>query len=236
MMGKLYQKLREDVRFTHGLHACIHCGTCTAICPAASFYEYDPREITDALQVEDEKVLEDLLSGDTIWYCGQCMSCKTRCPRGNTPGLLIQALRNLSIDSGLYMNSMRGRQMYALKKTIGESILNTGYCVHADNVDPEMHPEQGPIWSWIMRYRPEVYNRFGNSYNAEGNGALRKIPDHVLEEIHRIFDVTGSTERFRQLEDDAARYAKEHGIDYDSQMWNDYFFEQYEGKKKDHES
>ena len=44
-MGKLYDKLTEDYRIKEGLKACINCGTCTAICPAADFYKYDPRKI-----------------------------------------------------------------------------------------------------------------------------------------------------------------------------------------------
>ena len=43
-MGKLYDELMQDVHLEEGLNACINCGTCTAICPAAEFYNYDPRE------------------------------------------------------------------------------------------------------------------------------------------------------------------------------------------------
>ena len=39
----LVELLKKDVRFQEGLTACINCGTCTAICPAAHFYNYDPR-------------------------------------------------------------------------------------------------------------------------------------------------------------------------------------------------
>ena len=94
-MGKLYDKLMEDYRFKEGLNACINCGTCTAICPAAEFYKYDPRSITDIVQSKDDDEIEALLKSETIWYCGQCMSCVTRCPRKNAPGFIIQALRNL---------------------------------------------------------------------------------------------------------------------------------------------
>ena len=45
-MGKLYDKLTEDYRIKEGLKACINCGTCTAICPAAEFYKYEPRRMT----------------------------------------------------------------------------------------------------------------------------------------------------------------------------------------------
>jgi heterodisulfide reductase subunit C len=226
-MGKLYDRLKEDVRFLHGLHSCINCGTCTAICPAASFWDYDPREMADLLLVEDDNTVEDLLKGEKIWYCGQCMSCKTRCPRDNTPGMIIQALRNLSIETGLYMNSLRGRQMFVLKKMIGDTILATGYCVHADGLDTTMFPEQGPIWDWIRKNSREIYNRFGNSYNRPGKGALRKIPEESLHELNEIFRITGTLQRFNQIENDAARYARKTNTDFDSTVVSEYFLQLY---------
>ena len=79
-MGKLYDELTKDYRVKEGLKTCINCGTCTAICPAAEFYRYDPRKIVDTVQSKNEAEIEKLLKSDTIWYCGECMSCVTRCP------------------------------------------------------------------------------------------------------------------------------------------------------------
>jgi len=56
----LYDRLMEDYRFKEGLNACINCGTCTAICPAAEFYKYDPRIITDTVQSKDQKTRKRL--------------------------------------------------------------------------------------------------------------------------------------------------------------------------------
>ena len=95
-MGRLCELLMEDCRLREGLNTCINCGTCSAICPAAEFYRYDPRRIVDTVQRGDEEEIESLLKSDTIWYCGQCMSCTTRCPRKNGAGLVVMALRNLS--------------------------------------------------------------------------------------------------------------------------------------------
>jgi len=229
---KLFDRLKKDVRFIHGLNSCINCGTCTAICPAASFFDYDPREIADQLQVEDEKILEELLKGDKIWYCGQCMSCKTRCPRSNTPGLLILALRNLSIETGFYMHSPRGQQMYALKKLIGDTILAKGYCVHADGVDTYLFPELGPIWDWIRKNSGEIYNRFGNSYNREGSGTLRKMSGEALHELNEIFRITGTSQRFDQFEEDAMAQAEKNNIDFGQSIWNEYFRNNYENPEK----
>ena len=69
-MGRLYDLLMKDYRLKEGLNACINCGTCTAICPAAEFYRYDPRKIVDIVQSKDDDEIEKLLKSDTIWYCG----------------------------------------------------------------------------------------------------------------------------------------------------------------------
>ena len=42
-----FELLMKDVRFEEGLNACINCGTCTAVCAAAEFYNYDPRVIVN---------------------------------------------------------------------------------------------------------------------------------------------------------------------------------------------
>ena len=141
--------LMEDVRMKEGLHSCMNCGVCTGVCPAAEFYNYDPRQIVSIVQTRDDETIERLLKSDTIWYCGECMSCRPRCPRGNTPGYVIQALRTLSQKLGFFVESEKGRQQLALKRIIGENILRTGYCIVPRLVKPDLHPEQGTVWKWI---------------------------------------------------------------------------------------
>lgn len=46
-MGKYFDMLMEDVRMREGLHSCMNCGVCTGVCPAAEFYNYDPRQIVN---------------------------------------------------------------------------------------------------------------------------------------------------------------------------------------------
>lgn len=197
---KLYQELIQDVRIREGLKSCMNCGVCTAICPAAEFYDYDPRIIAGIVQSKDEQKIEDLLKSDTIWYCGECMSCKTRCPRGNTPGLIIMALRSLSQDRGYFVESEKGRQQLAIKRVIGENIVYKGYCVLPESLIPELHPEQGPVGEWIFNNKEEVYERLGANYHGKGEGALREIPKESLEEIYRIFEISGGFERLDKIE------------------------------------
>ncbi len=214
-MGRLYDELCKDYRFKEGLKTCINCGTCTAICPAAEFYKYDPRKVVDTVQRKDEGEIEALLRSETIWYCGECMSCVTRCPRGNGPGLVIMALRNLSARLGYFTDSEKGRQLWPLTKTLNNNILHTGYCIHPSTFDCDEYPEAGPITRWVMDNKEEVYGRLGANYEGEGPGALRRIPQADLDELQAIFDETGGTERMEAVERASREKAAELGMDFD---------------------
>ena len=226
-MGKLFDKLNGDVRFIEGIKACINCGTCTAICPAAEVYNYDPRSIANLVQTRDDSVIEELLRGDSIWYCGECMSCKTRCPRQNAPGMVIQALRKMSIETGLFVESEKGRQQLSLKRMIGESILETGYCIHFDHTSLDMFPEQGPMWQWVRDNREEVLAKVGANYRKHGPGAIREVEKTDLDELHRIFEVTGGMDWFDTIEEHSARKAEEMKKDIGTDKSSTYFKDVY---------
>jgi heterodisulfide reductase subunit C1 len=229
-MGLLYDRLKKDIRFEEGLRACINCGTCTAICAAAEFYDYDPRQITDSVQTKDDIKIETLLKSNTIWYCGECMSCKTRCPRGNTPGLIIMALRALSQEMGYFVDSEKGRQQLVLKRMIGETVLSKGYCVHTSQMNTEVFPEQGPVWDWVSQNRKEIYNRLGANYDGDGPGILRKIPKESLLEIVAIFSETGALRRFENIEKKSEIKAKEMGLEFNNNISCEYFEYLFTGK------
>ncbi len=237
-MEDIFGLLQKDIRFEEGLKACMNCGVCTAICPAAEFYEYDPRKIVDIVQHRDNSELIRLLKSETIWYCGECLSCKTRCPRGNTPGYIIMALRTLSQKLGYFTESEKGRQQLAIKRTVGENIFKYGYCTAAYAIHPELHPEQGPVWKYIIENTADVFERLGGHINGE-DGPLRKIPDDALDELKNIFEVTGGIEMFDDIEKYSKKKAGEMGIQFsDEGIDNDYFIEVYtanNGKHTTHE-
>jgi heterodisulfide reductase subunit C1 len=234
MSENLYSLLEEDVRFIEGLNACINCGTCTAICPAAEFYNYDPRLITDTVQGKNNEEIEALLKSDTIWYCGECLSCKTRCPRSNTPGYIIQALRHLSHKLGYFVESEKGRQSLAIKRHTGDEILRSGYCMFVDRITGENHPEQGPVWDWVRKNAKEVYARCGGNYQGEGNGAMRKIPDEALEELKKIFDVSGGTAYYENIEKCSKQKAEEMGLQFDDSIDCEYMKHVYTTNNNQH--
>jgi heterodisulfide reductase subunit C len=222
MIKDLYKKLEKDVRYIEGLKACFNCGICTAICPAAEVSDYDPRVVIDTVQTRDESELEKLLKSDAIWRCGECLSCKTRCPRGNTPCYIIQALRALSIETGLFIESKEGRKQLAIKRTVGEHILKYGYCVYIDEVDNDMYPEQGPVWEWLRSNKESMLERLGTSYKKEQSGTLRNISQESLNDLKKIFDETGGTQRFEKIEKYSSLKAKELNIDF-KEGKDDYF-------------
>lgn len=233
-MEKYYDMLMQDIRFEEGLNACMNCGVCTAICPAAEFYNYDPRQIVDTVQSGDNEEIEKLLKSEAIWYCGECMSCKTRCPRGNAPGLVIMALRSLSQDLGFFVESEKGRQQLAVKRTVGQWILDYGYCLYLEGVGTDLHPEQGPVWDWIQENWKEVFHRLGANYKGDGPGILRKIPEEALEEIRRIFEVTGGMDRYEKIEKFSKRKAEEMDLVLDDGIDNEYFRHIYKTNNNKH--
>jgi len=199
-MSEILDKIKADVRYKEGLKSCMICGVCTAICPAAEFFDYSPRKIVLTVQSNDEAKIIELLKGDEIWYCGQCMSCKTRCPRDNVPGMLVTLLRSISQEYGYFVESKMGRQQLIIKRTVGHSILEHGYCIYPSNVIPEIHVEQGPMWEWVYNNQKSVYNRLNANFEKKGAGTLRKIEPEILDELKAIFDVTGGTELYDNIE------------------------------------
>jgi len=227
-MVNLYQELEKDVRFREGLKACLNCGVCTAVCPAAEVSDYDPRIVVNIVQERDEEELEKLLKSDIIWRCGECLSCKTRCPRGNTPCYIIQALRGLSIETGFFIESEQGRKQLAVKRTVGDHILKYGYCVYIDEIDLEMYPEQGPVWDWLRRNREQILERLGTSYKKDQAGTLRNTSEKSLADLKNIFAQTGGTRRFELIEKYSREKAKELNINFDKEK-DDYFKYLYNG-------
>lgn len=213
-----------DYRLKEGLKACINCGTCTAVCPAAEFYKYNPKNIINIVQTRDDDKIIELLKSDAIWYCGECMSCVTRCPRTNAPGLVIIALRALSVEMGYFVESEKGRQQFALAKVLCGNILNHGYCVHPATFRYEDHPEYGTVGKWILDNLEDVYQRVGANYNQPGAGALRKISQESLDELQAIFDVSGGTERVSKIIDLSLQKAQQMGLteeEYFNKVYNE---------------
>jgi heterodisulfide reductase subunit C len=122
----------------------------------------------------------------------------------------------------MFTESHQGRKQLAIKRTIGDHILKYGYCVHIDEVDNDMYPEQGPVWKWMRENRESMLERLGTSYKKNQSGTLRNTSQESLDDLKKIFDETGGTKRLEKIEKDSSEKAKELNIDF-KEGKDDYF-------------
>ena len=70
----------------------------------------------------------------------------------------------------------------------------------------------------------DVYERNGANLDGDGPGALRKIPKEDLDELQKIFDITGATQRIETINKYSMEKAKELGMtpqEYFKHVFND---------------
>lgn len=78
----------------HDPQYCYECMKCTSGCPVAKINpEFAPHKIVVQIQMG---FVKDLVTGQEIWQCAQCLTCKERCPQSVAPSDLITALRNVA--------------------------------------------------------------------------------------------------------------------------------------------
>jgi heterodisulfide reductase subunit C len=58
-------------------------------------------------------------------------------------------------------------------------------------MEPDQHPEQGPVWEWMVHNASQVYGRFDETFDRVGGSLLRKPGPQTRLELQRIFEVTG---------------------------------------------
>jgi heterodisulfide reductase subunit C len=145
------------------------------------------------------------------------------------------ALRKVSQEMGFFTDSEKGRQQFALKRVIGQNILQSGYCVNPDIVSPFTHPEQGPVWEWFYANTPDIVEKLGGNYKQDGPGILRNIPHESLEELDKIFEVTGCYEMFEAIEKNSLEKAAELGMEVSKDgIDNEYFENVYTANNGSH--
>jgi len=99
-----------------------------------------------------------------------------------------------------------------------------------------MHPEQGPVWKWYYENAEEVVDRLGGNYRKEGPGALRIIPQVSIDEIQRIFEVTGGKKLQDSIQGFSEDKAREEDIPFNESIeGNEYFARVYTSNSGEHQ-
>lgn len=208
--------LKNHLVAKHALKSCLACGVCTAQCPAAQYYpEYNPRTIVDAALSENEERLVELLKSDTLWYCGQCGSCKPKCSRENNLMGLISSLRFLAQLKGYHLASVRGRQQYAMRHLCGGNLWNRACTLYFRNIDATGHPDFGPRYAKYHAEADSQMVRLGASPDRPGEFGGRKLSPKTLAEFRSCLEQGGTLVLWNQLEQCASEDAKKSGVSID---------------------
>ena len=80
------------------IQACYQCQKCSAGCPVAYAMDILPNQLLRHIQYDHR---ERILSSKTIWICASCYACSVRCPNNIDIAKIMDALRNLSLRSGV---------------------------------------------------------------------------------------------------------------------------------------
>lgn len=207
--------LENHVIARHAVSSCMSCGACTALCPAAEFYDFSPREIMTIVEEKNEESIIELLKSETIWYCHQCGSCKTKCPRQNSPFGMISSLRQLSQIKGYHVESIRGRQQYFARHYWGGNLWNRACTLYFRNAIPDTHQDFGPRYQTYFKRQEEFMKKVGAHPDMEGSCAGRKMPTETLHELRQLWMAGGALYFWSLIEDAAHRQAKEMNLTID---------------------
>ncbi len=90
-IAEVAARSHQDVR------TCYQCGNCTAGCPYTFVYDYSVSQIMRLIQLGQQ---ETVLRSKSIWLCGSCQSCTTRCPNRIDVAKIMDVCRHMARERG----------------------------------------------------------------------------------------------------------------------------------------
>jgi heterodisulfide reductase subunit C len=81
------------------LSLCLQCGSCGGSCPSGADMDRTPREVFAMINAGLE---DEVLSGNTHWYCVSCYACMARCPQEIPITDIMYTLKEMAIRTGHY--------------------------------------------------------------------------------------------------------------------------------------
>jgi Heterodisulfide reductase, subunit C len=179
---KTDKKYFKDILFKKsGFKKCIQCGRCTASCPAAYLYtDYRPRDLMRRFMLGDiySKEVNEL-----IWKCGQCYSCRARCPRNCKAGLGVLALQTRSVLAG-----NAPPEIIDIPEKIKKNLYFKGETFLPSTLDIDMLNEFGE--QTYHRCRDNSIKRERLGFKADDARSV-PVPEESLMEIREILKLTG---------------------------------------------
>ncbi len=139
------QAFLEEVqdRCGENLRLCYQCLKCSVGCPTAPFMDFNPNVIVRMIQLGLRK---EVLESNAIWFCVSCGTCGTRCPNEIDIGLLMDALREMSLEEGY---RAKGRAIVALHNAFMENIRRGGR-IHEATMLMKYKLRSGDYWTDLI--------------------------------------------------------------------------------------
>ena len=143
--GKKGRSFIEEVQDRSGenIRLCYQCLKCTAGCPTAPYMDFNPNAIVRMIQWG---LKQEVLESKAIWLCVSCEACGTRCPNDIDIGLLMDTLREMSLEEG---SQAREKGIVTLHNALMESIRRGGR-VHEATMMVEYKLRSGDYWTDLV--------------------------------------------------------------------------------------
>jgi heterodisulfide reductase subunit C2 len=179
MTSSTPRTLATEIEDATGINpaTCYQCGKCSAGCPMAFESDLRPHQVMRrVMNGPRERALRD----ESIWLCLTCETCSARCPNDCDPARVIDAVRELAIESG---EAVMPRTIAAFHKAFLEQIRSNG----------RLH-EMG----LVMEYKLRTGDLMKDVTSAPGmfaRGKLNLRADRIdgVNEVKRIFEQCGVT-------------------------------------------
>lgn len=177
----------KDIRFKKsGFKKCIQCGRCTASCPAAYlFSDYKPRDLMRRFMFND---IESPEIKKLIWKCGQCYSCRIRCPRNCKVGLGVLALQSENVLKG---NAPSKVLLFSQK--VKENLLNKGETILPDTMGVYILKELGD--GYYQKFSNNILKREKMGFLKDENRHI-SLSEDSLKEIRKIMELTAAEAKY----------------------------------------
>ena len=171
----------DDIRFKKsGFKKCIQCGRCTGSCPATTIYsDFNPRDLMRRFMFNDVHTDE---INEIIWKCGQCYSCRARCPRNCKAGLGIISLQNKSV-----IDDRAPQEIVGIGEEIKKNLYTTGESFLPSTYQMDLE-EFGKKTAERCLDNPKRREKLGFK---KDDARDVPIPEESIEEIRKILILTG---------------------------------------------
>ncbi len=156
-MGTFLEEVNEKIDGVP-IQGCYHCRKCTAGCPIAFAMEYNPNQIIKMIQMG---MRDRVLNSSTIWLCASCETCVTRCPNDVDIARMMDALREMAIESQVDVkekNILKFHEAFLSSVKMGGRINEPMMIAHYKLKSGDLFSDLGVGLSMFMKGKLSIFS------------------------------------------------------------------------------